>query len=1101
MRRIALLLVCAIGAVGVAHAEWLDEDAVKTAAEAFVTRDAIGSKVLGGRTVSSLTPRGRLWIAALEPSGHIVFSGSDLADPIVGFSKNDFLEPDPASPAFAVLESAGSSLAALEAQGGSRHARWTKLLEKPTGRVLLKADNPTSVTIEPFLSAHYNQWQPYNDYVPVYNADVGDSDAYRGRTPCGCVATAAAQMFHHFKWPARIDRTFEYDHGFYSENGSNTYSQRFDGNVPIDWDSLADEYATEIVTNYHDNGYSYGQACLYDLRGRVSEAVRHPLARLFLWCDVMANMYFNPDGSSSNYGTIANNVSDWYTLGEWVDISDKAGQEKIVADLQAGIPLQVSIVGHAVVAHGWAEDGDDKFIYINYGWGGSNDGFYNIDSSTIPLAIKQVYVGHYPRAKPQLDPLPKVCDTSPTISWHFPDCYTNKLTGFTVTARPTASEITTVTDDFSASTGISTHESIYVGEDGDYGYDGNLLYVKPTATGTYTFPESYTLTSASVLKFRLLSFSAFGAEFDIQARFNGGDWETILTPALRTSGGSSSGWGTERVYLGGHGGETCQLRIRNRYNYGGFYPNGRILVDDLELTGVFAPAEAAEYLAAATDRSVKLNSLDPGTAYVFSVTPVMSDALVAGETSVPITISTAGVRETPVPGEETFGNEDLVFSTTDTSGVWSYSGTAWGGSSIRDVWSNSITANLSGTLTEDSILSFSWLSNCFYGNGSYDGISVVFTPSDGGAETIWSTENKNNQTTPRIVAIPLSAYASKKGRFVISYSHSGSNYTSSGYGVTLSNARITNVQMPIVPNPAFETETLVASGLPTIDSVEHTVTNIVEDIFAECSMGGNVFNVRCSSDVKTLEAHVSAVSYFPASAIEVHELGGGNFVVEVDGSGIPDWAERTRAILTLAATDSNGSTAYKDLSLRFSTETASDSYVPAAAPSAPSVDEAKGSIVPSEEVSGYIVTAKGENVLTEDDIEIAQERRDAYKIEIAPGGKSATVTLKPPVAVAVVALPPEDGAVEDPDDSTGVLVVVSQGKISASPEPGPEETVGALPVRTYSGLYYQAAWGDSIKGMNEGPKVLGTGGSMYLGVIKQKGDKGFYRLTVSETEK
>ena len=77
-------------------------------------------------------------------------------------------------------------------------------------------------------------------------------------------------------------------------------------------------------------------------------------------------------------------------------------------------------------------------------------------------------------------------------------------------------------------------------------------------------------------------------------------------------------------------------------------------------------------------------------------------------------------------------------------------------------------------------------------------------------------------------------------------------------------------------------------------------------------------------------------------------------------------------------------------------------------------------------------------------------------------------------------------------------VEVAPAKIAAKPEPKSGETVGALPVKAYEGLYYQAAWGSELSGLTTGEKVKATGPSLYLGVIKQTGEKGFYKLTVSE---
>ncbi|MBO6166786.1 MAG: hypothetical protein J6P13_00355 [Kiritimatiellae bacterium] len=158
------------------------------------------------------------------------------------------------------------------------------------------------------------------------------------------------------------------------------------------------------------------------------------------------------------------------------------------------------------------------------------------------------------------------------------------------------------------------------------------------------------------------------------------------------------------------------------------------------------------------------------------------------------------------------------------------------------------------------------------------------------------------------------------------------------------------------------------------------------------------------------------------------------------------------------------------------------------------VDGEKGRI--AETADGYVVTAKEGKVLTEADFAFGTVPNEAYKIEIAEGGRSATVTL----AVPVVGVAPDaaEEAAKDEDDPSGMLVEVAPVKIAAKPEPKSGETVGALPVKAYEGLYYQAAWGSDITGMTTGEKVKATGRSLYLGVIKQKGEKGFYKLTVSE---
>jgi len=757
------------------------------------------------------------------------------------------------------------------------------------------------------MESHYNQWQPYNDYAPVYDAAT-NTTSYRGRCPCGCVATATAQGFRHFRWPARMDRVDFFNHNFTdASNVTKSFPLRFDGNVPINWDALEDDYinSTSVcVTNYYPGGYSWGWQHSYDLRGTVPEAVRYPIARLIMFADVLAHMSFKSGGSSANYGTVAGNASDWYTQGTWVSATDA----RVKSDIENGVPVQVSIPGHAVVGHGWANDGTDTYIYLNYGWGGGNDGYYNINGTT----IQNVFVGHYPRAKPQVDPLPTVSGTSLSLNWHFPDFYTNNLSGFTVSISRTATTPSTFLDDFSASEGSSTSDDISIATDSE-GYDGNLLFVKPTAGGTYTFPGSYTLTSASVLTFRLYSFAALGATYTVEARFNGGEWTPICTPTLQSNWGAS-GWSKERVFLGANGGQTVQFRIRNSHS-GSYYSQeqSRILLDDFTVTDVLAPIAPEVRSVGKAVRSLALDGLASGASYSFTVSPNISGALVSAETSEPVATIIEGERRAPLPGEQTYTPTTLSFSTTDTSGTWSSSGTVVDGTTIRDVWSNSITANLLGEITTSSALTFSWMAKGYY-TDAYDTFSAVFKCDDETDYDLWSIQNTANKTSMQSVSVSLAPYTGKSGKIVISYSHSGLQYTSDGNGGTLSDVQISNVLVPSVPAIAWKTETLTALGTPEILSV----SPVAEGFYGECWTNTTTFSVVCSETVEALEARPSHLSLVSDNDVSVSKVDNGVFKVCVTPSGINESNFRSRMILALVGTDSNGTKCYKDLSLRFS---------------------------------------------------------------------------------------------------------------------------------------------------------------------------------------
>jgi len=906
-----------------AFATFVSESDVRKAAEAFVSTDTIGSSVLSGRSVAGASKRDGLWIVALAPSGHVIFSGSDLVDPIVGFSENDFVEPDPKSPAYSVLEGASASVAVMEAQGGgTRHARWTKLLGGE-GRPMLKSadiESPDTVVIPPFLKSHYNQWQPYNDYAPVYEASTNNLDSYRGRCPCGCVATATAQGLRHFRWPARIDRVDSFNHNFTDANeNTTTFPLRFDGHLPMDWAALEDDYinyTSVCVTNYYQGGYSWGWKNSYDLRGTVPEAVRYPIARLIMFADVLAHMSFKSGASSANYGTVAGSVSDWYTQGTFVSATDA----RVQSDISNGVPVQVTVPGHAVVGHGWANDGSNKYIYLNYGWGGENDGYYNINGST----IREVYVGHYPRAKPQIDPLPVVSGNNLTLMWSFPDFYTNSLSGFTVSLKKTATETSSCREDFSDPNGVvSGDEGIFKVGAHSKGYDGNLLYCVSSHkdggyatynSAYYTFPAIYTLTSASMLTLKLRSYLALSNDFEIQARFNGGEWTTIMSPSLTEEG--DSGWGTEKLYLGNHGGETIQLRFYKAYRSGSCYTdNDCIFVDDIVLTDVLAQGSALVQNVSSSARSCAFAGLDAGSICAFTVTPVMSEALVAAEASEPITTSIAGERRTPVPGEQTYSSQSLVFSTNDTSGVWSYSHDSYGSvvddSSVKGIFNCSITARLSGAITTASTLSFQW-SASDYPENSVNSWSAVFIDALGNETSLGGASSTSNISMQN-VNLSLAGFAGQSGSIRISYSHdSGGAWTISS-GI-LHAPSISNVLVPSVPAVAWDTETLTALGTPEILSV----STVAEGFYGECGTNTTTFAVQCSSSVTNLCAFSSHLSLVGDEDVSVLEVDNGTFKVCVTPSGINETNFRSRMILTLVGTDSNGTKCYKDLSLRFS---------------------------------------------------------------------------------------------------------------------------------------------------------------------------------------
>ena len=126
-----------------------------------------------------------------------------------------------------------------------------------------------------------------------------------------------------------------------------------------------------------------------------------------------------------------------------------------------------------------------------------------------------------------------------------------------------------------------------------------------------------------------------------------------------------------------------------------------------------------------------------------------------------------------------------------------------------------------------------------------------------------------------------------------------------------------------------------------------------------------------------------------------------------------------------------------------------------------------------------------------------------YDIAVSPDGKSATARISAPAIGGASDGEPSE-VTSDESDPSGFLVT-GDVEVCGMPEHWDEldweleeMQIGILPVKTTKGLYYRAEWGASLDSLGRGEKVQATGNCLYLGVIKQTGPSGFYKVTVSD---
>ena len=613
MRKTAVL-ICAMASLRV-FGEWLGDDAIKSAATRWLAEDRIAQMTMKGLSAESVIPRGALRIVSLSPAGYIVFSGSDLTGPVISFSPNAYAEPEEGSPFYDMLAFSSESVEKSEAEGGERTEKWADLVGNRDGtwpepsHLLSKASvevSDSAVVIEPFVTTHWNQWQPWNDFCPIYDSD--ESGAYRGRCPCGCVATATAQQIAHFRWPWRTGRQDTWNHVL-DTDGDGKYESncqvRFDGNVPFDWDAMADSYQG------FDN----------DSRGIIDESYRFPVARFFSWVDVITEMNFGKGGSGANFGWGANNAKDWYESITYFNVTSEYANasQAMKADIASGVPVNVSIPGHSIVAHGWAEEGRRAktcYVYINYGWGGSNDGWYKLYDPKGESPIIAAYTGFRPKKMVQLEPLPKVCDGKVEVTWHVPDFHKNDILGFDVKAYG-YTDMQDETCDFSGELGVASNpgRTYVVTDTGDSSGNADAyLYFQKWSNSTYDLPGERILTGSSILSYRVSSSGLLAHNYaEIQASFDGEEWQVVSTPQT-----NSTSWVEEEVFLGEHAGKRVRFRIKAENGA------GTMCFDDFRYSDVIRYATLAMVQTGADARSCSLDGFRRGAEIGVTVTPVFA---------------------------------------------------------------------------------------------------------------------------------------------------------------------------------------------------------------------------------------------------------------------------------------------------------------------------------------------------------------------------------------------------------------------------------------------------------------------------------------------
>lgn len=281
-------------------------------------------------------------VYGIKGKGVVFISKDDDIEPVLGISEEDFDVNNMPCGMKWWLNTANKSLERMKAKGITYSA------------------NPMAASGRPtyFIKTYWNQDKPFNNLCPQINGSAA---------PTGCIATAMAQIMKYYQYPATSKGT-----GIYSVT---TYKDKNDKEGTTKW------YKREL-------GHTYQWTAMLSSYGIVSEDENDAVATLMADAGAASQMNYQANGSGTiewyaakgfaenfRYDSLAISClqRDFYTNAEWMELVRKEMEAKQPVLYCGSDEIDG---GHAFLLDGIQEDGK---VHVNWGWGKSGDGWFDID--------------------------------------------------------------------------------------------------------------------------------------------------------------------------------------------------------------------------------------------------------------------------------------------------------------------------------------------------------------------------------------------------------------------------------------------------------------------------------------------------------------------------------------------------------------------------------------------------------------------------------------------------------------------------------------------------------------------------------------------------
>jgi hypothetical protein len=303
-----------------------------------------------------------------DKGGFIIVSADDVAAPVLGETDRGVFDKDSMPPALVwLLGTYERQIEEAVRSGGTRDSGTMALWERAaqSSGAVLRRLNAATVARYPLqlLSTRWKQDEPYNLKTPL---DGGKNSA------AGCVATAMAQIIKYWRYP---------DSGAGESKAYRTKTREISVpsvsfKIPYNYADMLDDYPTAnsgntsqrgaVSTLIYHSGVSVGMDYKQTESFAYSEDAATALVRNFKYDNNIR--YIESIESARSWN------SDNYLTNDWKDL--------ILGQIENNSPVYYcgyDTINGIINGHAFIIDGYDEHInkfHINWGWGGSSDGFF-----------------------------------------------------------------------------------------------------------------------------------------------------------------------------------------------------------------------------------------------------------------------------------------------------------------------------------------------------------------------------------------------------------------------------------------------------------------------------------------------------------------------------------------------------------------------------------------------------------------------------------------------------------------------------------------------------------------------------------------------------